>query len=314
LLNDISYEAVFNLSGLLSGLYFGVGYVSFLLKDIEGSILIKKRKYNEFGLNISESSHLFAETMVAFATLYTIIVTALVILRIPISLRPTSASPRNTKVTNQCMQILTISATIMALYVSAMPVMLLVKDVAVSIAKRRESTGTTGEVSKSELASLMGCTGLILIIVLVIFSLLIIMSIVITNTVFLSQKKILDEELGGKANTEPLITHNSASIPNIIALSSHSLGGGPGPGIGEGSTNMNTSISDPGAISKPLEGHVNNSPTVSSAVDNSERSIQDVSGSGTKSEEDVPQVESISQREDLQSEGSGSITKRRKSA
>jgi hypothetical protein len=70
LLNDISYESIINLSGLLSGLYFAVGYVTFLLNDIEGSILIEKRNNNEFGLNVSESCHFFGETIAIFLTVW----------------------------------------------------------------------------------------------------------------------------------------------------------------------------------------------------------------------------------------------------
>jgi hypothetical protein len=320
LLNDISYESVINLSGLLSGLYFGVSYGTFLLNDIEGSILIEKRNNNEFGLNASESCHFFGEGIVTFITIYGIVLTFLVILKLPRSLRPPKTSLIDRGSNNQCTKILTTSATIMALYASAFPVMLLVKDIAISITKRRESTGTTGRVATSELAGFMAWTLLLVMAIFFTFALLIIMSIVITNTILRSQMKIPDEESGGQDNTEPLpVHHDLASTSNSIA-SCHCLGAGlrPGSGSGSGSNssckNVKTSVRDSGVKPKALTGHESNSPMVSAVVGNSEGPAQDVSGPGTTPDQRVPEIESVSQIEDLQSEGSGSITKRRKSA
>jgi hypothetical protein len=240
LLNDTSYESVISLSGLLSGLYFAVGYVIFLLNDIEGSILIDKRNNNEFGLNVSEACHFFGETIVTFVTLYGIVLTFLVILKLPISLRPAKASLNYKGSNTRCMKILTISATIMALYASAFSVVLLVKEVTMSIIKRRESTGSTGRVATSELAGFMARTSLLVMVIFSTSALLIIMSIVITNTILPSQMKIADEELGCQANTEPLPTHHDLASPSNSIASSHSLGGRR-PGSDSVSTNMNTS-------------------------------------------------------------------------
>jgi hypothetical protein len=212
------------------------------------------------------------------------------------------------------MKILTTSATIMALYSSAFPVMLLVKDIAISITKRRISTGTTGRVATSGLAGLMAWTLLLVMVIFSIFGLLIIMSIVITSTIFPSQMKVPDEELGGQANPEPLPTHHDLAFPSNSIASSHSLGADRLPGSDSVSTNMSTSIRDSGVQSKSLTGHASNSPTVSAVASNSGGQIQEVSGPETTSDQRIPEIECVSQIEDLQAEGIGSITKRRKSA
>jgi hypothetical protein len=184
-------------------------------------------------LNISESSHFFGETIERFATACGIVLIFLVILRITVSMRPSNTSLIYRGSDRQCMQILGISATIMALYASAFPVMLLVTD---AISKKRESTGATGRVATSEHAGFMAWTFLLVMVIFSIFVLLIIMSILITNTFFPRKTKLPDEESGSQANTELLLTqHDSASTSNGIASSSHVPGAGPEPGSVSGS-------------------------------------------------------------------------------
>jgi hypothetical protein len=144
------------------------------------------------------------------------------------------------------------------------------------------------------------------------------MTTVITNTILPSQMKIPDEESGGQANTETLPTHHDLASPSNSVASSRSLGAGRRPDSGSCSdsvsTNMGTSVRDSGVQSKALTGHAGSSPTVSAVMSNSGGPIQDVSGPGTTSDQRFPEIQSVSQIEDLQSEGSRSVTKRRKTA
>jgi hypothetical protein len=136
LLDDISYESVINYSGLLSGLYFAMAYALFYFSDVEGSILMENRNKSEYGLGISDGARFFGDTFKPFLSSYGIILTTLILLRIPFRLRRSDTASCYNAPNDQFMETLSISVKLMALYGSSFPVMLLVQDIAFAIAKK----------------------------------------------------------------------------------------------------------------------------------------------------------------------------------
>jgi hypothetical protein len=282
-------------------------YALFYFSDVEGSILMENRNKSEFGLGISDGARFFGDTFKPFLSSYGIILTALILLKIPFRLRRSDTASCYNAPNNQFMEMLNISVKLMALYGSSFPVMLLVQDIAFAIAKKRESEGPKG-FETSELAEFMGWTCLLVLVTLSIFALLIISLIVITNIILPMKEKSPDEE-SGRRDAIPGSTHVTAELEHsLTTLDRTSHGSGPA------SEDVNEPTEASGVPLHDSTGHVNNIAPAIAVLHSSAGLANKVSGPGTSPENDILRIEDVSQTEDLQSKESRIITKRRKSA